>query len=118
MSSDNIKLNLQIILFFVVGLGLSALFIWATTEWKEIFIFSILISLLLYYFTYKIKSKYAVIKVFCYIASLPIKIIAEWFRYMQPSLTILFSYLIIALYAFGTPFLLLKGLSFLFQFHF
>ena len=118
MSSDNIKLNLQIIYFFIVGIGLSALFIWATTEWKEIFIFSILISLLLYYFTYKINSKYAVIKAFCYIASLPIKIIAEWFRYMQPSLTILFSYLIIALYAFGTPFLLSKGLSFLFQFHF
>ncbi|MBQ3190918.1 MAG: hypothetical protein IJB61_06745 [Bacteroides sp] len=117
MSSTNIKLNLLIVSIVIFGIGLSGLFIWATIEWKEIFIFSILISLMLYFFTYKIKSKYVIIRAFCYIASLPIKILAEWFRYMQPSLTIVLSYLIIALYAFGIPFLLSKGLSFLFQWH-
>lgn len=118
MPNTNIKLNLLIISIVIFSLGLFGLFIWIATEWTKIFVYSASISLLLYIFTNKIKSKYTIIKVFCYITSLPFKLLAEWFKYTQPSLTIILSYFITVLYAFGVPFLLFKGLSFIFHLHF
>jgi len=116
--STNVKLPLSIIFIIIIGGGLSALYLWiaVTFEWK--LLIAVLISLILYSIVYKVKSKNFIIRTLCFVLSLPIRLFYIWLKYMQPSLTIIWAFVLLVLYSFGIPFLISKGLSIYFQWNF
>ena len=114
----NAKLRLSIFTICFIGLGLSVLYIWIAMELKCKLLIAIFASLMLYSIACKIKSKKTIITILCYIMSIPIQSFYLWLKYMQPSFTISLAYILLGLYSFGIPFLISKGLSFFFQWHF
>ncbi|MBR5823172.1 MAG: hypothetical protein IKY67_03410 [Paludibacteraceae bacterium] len=112
------KLLLSIIIICIIGFGLSALYIWIaiTFEWKLLIV--ILTSLILYSIAYKVNSENRAIRTLCYLFSLPIKLFYLWVKYMQPCFTMSLAFILLALYSFGMPFLMVKGLSIYLQWNF
>lgn len=116
--SPNVKLPLSIIFIIIIGVGLSALYLWiaVTFEWK--LVIAILISWILYSIVYKLKSKNLIIRTLYFVLSLPIRLFYLWLKYMQPSFTIILAFVLLVLYSFGMPFLISKGVSIYFQWNF
>ena len=69
----NTKLTLSIFTIYIIGLGLSVLYIWIAIELKWKLLIAIFVSLMLYSIARKIKSKKTIITILCYIMSIPIQ---------------------------------------------